>query len=624
MQRLYCLLIVLSMIGHAVSAEPDSLLLGEARFALANERPLDVLTLLENTHTGATQIDNHFHNENHLVAMEAALRLGLAEDALKLAEHLLFTAREKNHKQKAMLYKARALYQLGKDNTLLSWLPGQMTLLKGKDRDEALYLLAAAQTRSGKVAEAARTLSAISQGSLWAAYGYFNLATRYAQEDPDSSRALVALRVVAALAGQSEEGMALRDRALTAATDLALRSSDPEKALGLVRQVRAEAIEAPSAIYLMGMAEASDGRVRTAVRTWQRAKKYALMMPGVAETFQAIAWAYMKENLRGSAIDAWLEAVSVYGKEQQQTRQVRKELGQNGFLGFLKAARAEQKTPDWFLNTELANNTPRVMFLNALMTDDAFFDQARELMQLQVISRQLSDNRARLEILANAVSATSRHGKKGGKARLSKLKSQLNTLVQRRNALVNAYQEATARQDFARIGSDRLLQARQDLEQLVADLKVLRAKLPEQDYQKLASRATRVHGRILWEEMDHLEDAKATFRERIQAIDGLINQMRDGLGRVEARLAKGRAHFQARLQQINSLLKRIRAAEKRMNRLLVKADRRVTQMALERLDAHDASMGRYLVRSQLALVNLYDQLAVAEYGTGTETGRPAQ
>ncbi|RMF14439.1 MAG: hypothetical protein D6758_11520 [Gammaproteobacteria bacterium] len=612
MRRLILLLLCLP-VWCAQADEPDMLLYGQARFAALTERPLEVLTLLENDHTGATHIDNDFHNEDHVLAIEASLRLGLADQAIELADHLLFTARKESHKSKARLLKARALAQQKRFDELVRWLEKSLSHLKGDMRDEAWFLVGRGYTETKRLADAARALSRISKGSIWAAYGYYNLALKYAQDDPDPSRAWVALRVAAALAGDTREGQALRDRALTVAGNLALEVQDPEKAAQFVKAVRADAMEAPSAIYLYGMSEAQAGRLRTAVRTWHRAKKYALYMPGVAETFQSIAWAYVQENLKGSAIDAYLEAISVYEKEQQQTRQLLDELRQKGFLELVRAARAEQKSTDWFLNTELVNNTPRVMFVNALMTDAGFFGQVTELLQIRDMASSLEANRRKLAILEDAYRRASGGSTRQAVNKIDRLEQRLGQLIARRNDLVGAYKEALAANDFARIGSESLLKARKRLDAVVAELKRLKGVLPGPTYRELSRRAIRLRGRLVWEDMAGMDESRQSFADRIKVLDGLIASMRDSISRLRERARNGRVHFAERMQQIQRMRARADATGDRLQRVLKTMDQAMTTEAINRLEQHLDRMARFHVRSQLALVNLYDALAVAEY-----------
>ncbi len=355
-----CLLV--SSAAFADGKEPgaaDELLHREALYHFYNNDYLQTLVLLENSHIGSNHIDNEFHNLNHLLALETNMRFGMDASVDDILQHLGFTAREQDIKQSVILFKGRRAYNAGDwreaINLFADALKGRG--LKKKEKDEALYYLANSYLKVRRANEAAKVLGRISDGSLWAAYGYHNLGVFYAADDPDNSRAFVSLRVASAMTDDSLEGLELNDRIQLAAGHIALDEQDYNKALSFLKNVRAAGTSAPAAIYDYGRAYAGLGRYRTAIQSWHRAKKFALVIPGVADTFQAIAYGYEKENLRATAIDAYLEAIAVYEKEMRQLQTLSASLKKQGALQTLVEIKRQNSGVEWFLATDLVTNT---------------------------------------------------------------------------------------------------------------------------------------------------------------------------------------------------------------------------------------------------------------------------
>src|SRR5690606_28822071 len=97
---------LLSSQANAASKEEktDHLLYREALYHVYNNDFFKALTLLENSHTGANHIDNVYHNKNHILAVQAALHLGMYRQAEEILEHLKFTNREQATKDLSWLY----------------------------------------------------------------------------------------------------------------------------------------------------------------------------------------------------------------------------------------------------------------------------------------------------------------------------------------------------------------------------------------------------------------------------------------------------------------------------------------------------------------------------------------
>ncbi|AZZ93077.1 hypothetical protein EUZ85_21000 [Hahella sp. KA22] len=557
MNRMSVLLLILHclcMLAGAVRAQEtaDELLHREALFHYYTNDFLQSLVLLENEHLGSNHVGNQYHNLNHILAIESGLEFGMRRNAESLLEHLQFTAREPEVKQQAQMIKGRLAYRDGEWGEAVELFAGAMKGMARDRKDEALYYMANSYLQLRRPQDAAKVLGEASQGSLWAAHGYYNLGVNYAADDPDSSRALVALRVATAMADDSYEGRELSDRVLLAAGHIALLDKDYNKALSFLKNVHASGPGAPAAIYDYGMAFAGLGRYRTAIQSWHRAKKFALTSSGVAETFQAIAYGYEQEKLRATAIDAYLEAIAVYEKEKRQVDEVVTEINAKGVLDLLLQAPLQNGEVEWYLATDLLTNTPKIAFVHYLMDKPDFFPFAKELLQMHGLLQSLQDGAQRMEIFSAALESRARQAKRDAAEALAKVRpQQLNQLVSERNALAKSAAEAS-------------------------------------------------------------DDQKALQLLALRDLDDALNKLKENFVSVQGGLHQGGDLYKTQLRKVAALQKEFSAMQRELAGKINDYDKKLSQLAVKLLQQHWREIDGYHVRSQLALVNLYDDLAVAE------------
>src|SRR5690554_4429510 len=225
-------MLLLSTVAQADNSRADYLLYKETLYHLYNNDHFKALNLLESSHTGATHIANKYHNLNHLLAIQSSLHLGMYQQAEEILEHLNFTNREPTIREISRMYRGKLSYQQGRWQEAVDTLRKLGPEIPDEYRDETYYYLAMALMHQGQLQQAAPVLARMGKESLWTAYGYYNLAMEYAAIDTDPSRALVALRIAAAMTNTSPEGLALSDQIHLSAGQLALREGDYGKEIG--------------------------------------------------------------------------------------------------------------------------------------------------------------------------------------------------------------------------------------------------------------------------------------------------------------------------------------------------------------------------------------------------------
>lgn len=598
-------------VAQADESRADYLLYKEALYHIYNNDHFRALNLLESTHTGATHIANKYHNLNHLLAVESSLHLGLFQQAQGILEHLDFTNREPAIREVSRLYRGRLSYQQGQWQEAIDTFRKLGGELPAEYRDEASYYLAMSLMHQGHLQQVAPILARMGQNSLWTAYGYYNLAMQYAELDVDPSRALVALRVAGAMTNTSPEGLALSDQIHLSAGQLSLRAEDYGKAMTFLQKVRVRSEASPAAIYAYGLAYQGLGQYRAAVQMWHRAKKYALVLPGVAESFQAVAYGFEKENLRSSALEAYVEAVSVYDKEMAHLNKLVAELRDKGAVEVLLEGQLRQEV-DWFLLGDVVTNTPKAGLVGYLMADETFYRRAKTILELRELQKILDQGESNLGIFQKMVETQQQKASRSSTARPLKQKaSELNALVNERNRLVKDIEGAEKEQDYFRLAPPLMLAQKHRIDQLKAELHRLQLQGGGQDVEQKLAKLRLLEGELLWRAMSDFDANRQRARRHVASLDEQIHHYKEGLKRLSERVDDA-GHYSSERDRIAKLRTRTTALSKQLQQLVAEENQAVTRMAIERLERHRARMEEHKRLSQVALVNLLDDIAVRQ------------
>lgn len=605
-------MLLLSTVAQADNSRADYLLYKETLYHLYNNDHFKALNLLESSHTGATHIANKYHNLNHLLAIQSSLHLGMYQQAEEILEHLNFTNREPTIREISRMYRGKLSYQQGRWQEAVDTLRKLGPEIPDEYRDEAYYYLAMALMHQGQLQQAAPVLARMGKESLWTAYGYYNLAMEYAAIDTDPSRALVALRVAAAMTNTSPEGLALSDQIHLSAGQLALREGDYGKAMTFLQRVRVKGEASPEAIYAYGLAYKGLGQYRAAVQMWHRAKKYALVIPGVAESFQAVAYGFERENLRTSALESYVEAVSVYDKELAYLDKLIGELQQKGALEALLEGHSEQQT-DWFLMGDVITNTPKAGLVGSLMADEVFYRRAKTVLELRELQKSLDEGADKLKIFQGMVQGQRQRAERSNATRsLREKAAALNKLVAERNALVSEIESAEKDQDYFRLAPPKMLAQKRRLEDLKGELVRL-----QQQGQAGSDTATKLEelelleGALLWQAMSDFDANRQNARRAVAALDEQIRLYKEGLKRFNDRL-KGASESRGSVGRIESLRARTTALSRQLQQLVKEENQVLAALAVERLQEHRARIQEHRRQSKVALVNLLDDIAVRQ------------
>lgn len=273
---------------------------------------------------------------------------------------------------------------------------------------KARFDLAESHRREGRLQKAGEILAAMPEG-YWAAAGYLNLASDFAREDLDPSRALVALRVAMAMAkaeDDNERSRHLHDQALLRAGYLAYRNGAFEKAIGFLESVSLDSPSTPQALYFHGLALTERGNHRAAMQSWHRARKFPLAYPGAAEAWIGMGRGYDLAGYLGQAGEAYLAANAAYESERVVLRTLRDQVRNEGAYNSL-VADAKASDLEWFLADSRSMQQPRLAYLLEFLKQPAAQRAIGRVAALAGLEKRLATHSHDLEVFTGALRSSS-------------------------------------------------------------------------------------------------------------------------------------------------------------------------------------------------------------------------
>jgi predicted negative regulator of RcsB-dependent stress response len=179
-----------------------------------------------------------------------------------------------------------------------------------------------------------------------------------AGRDADAVRALEG---VATLAAQSEEELALRDKANLSLGYVYLQQNAFDRARNYLQQVRLNSPYSNRALLAMGWIAQQQGRSDEALAPWTELRNRNVTDPAVQESLLAVPSLHRELQALGMAATQYEDAVAVYSRELEQVNEAVEAL-QQGEL-------PDELRPDSASSTEIMRNDPAGPYYGPLLAN---------------------------------------------------------------------------------------------------------------------------------------------------------------------------------------------------------------------------------------------------------------
>jgi hypothetical protein len=558
---------------------------------------------------------SHHEAEGQLLLGGLYLSLGMHNEAGERFQTLLTDDVPTGVRNRAWFYVAQIWYARGyldKAEAALRKINGRMSPELEAQRE---HLFANVLMHQGHFDEAIRLLATARGASIWSAYARFNLGVALVRKDRIAD-ADPFLTGVGTMYAQSQEMLALKDRANLALGFAYLQAKQPQKARQALERVRLNGPYSNKALLGTGWANAALGDYRTALAPWLELRGRNVLDAAVQESFLAVPYAFGKLNANAQSAEYYENAVESFNAEDTRLDGAIERI-RNGNL--LEQALATDKDAryGWFWQLKDVPEAPESRYLYTLLAGHDFQEGLKNYRDLTFMGHMLDRWDDSMEAFGDMIDTRERaYVERLPRADALLASGAADKLQQRRVDLETRVNTIEKGQDVAALGSADEREQWARIQRLEASL----AGTPDTpENAELRDRLRLVKGVLffrlndsfkarMWQQHRTIKDLDLALREaqsRWIRVDRARKSVPTNTGEFAARVA-------ALKERIDALQVRLAASEKKQTVYLA-------QIAIQELEQQKNRLSTYQVQARFALATMYDRAANTD-ATHTEQG----
>jgi hypothetical protein len=558
---------------------------------------------------------SHHEAEGQLLLGGLYLSLGMHNEAGERFQTLLTDDVPTGVRNRAWFYVAQIWYARGyldKAEAALRKINGRMSPELEAQRE---HLFANVLMHQGHFDEAIRLLATARGASIWSAYARFNLGVALVRKDRIAD-ADPFLTGVGTMYAQSQEMLALKDRANLALGFAYLQAKQPQKARQALERVRLNGPYSNKALLGTGWANAALGDYRTALAPWLELRGRNVLDAAVQESFLAVPYAFGKLNANAQSAEYYENAVESFNAEDTRLDGAIERI-RNGNL--LEQALATDKDAryGWFWQLKDVPEAPESRYLYTLLAGHDFQEGLKNYRDLTFMGHMLDRWDDSMEAFGDMIDTRERaYVERLPRADALLASGAADKLQQRRVDLETRVNTIEKGQDVAALGSADEREQWARIQRLEASL----AGTPDTpENAELRDRLRLVKGVLffrlndsfkarMWQQHRTIKDLDLALREaqsRWIRVDRARKSVPTNTGEFAARVA-------ALKERIDALQVRLAASEKKQTVYLA-------QIAIQELEQQKNRLSTYQVQARFALATMYDRAANTD-ATHTDQG----
>lgn len=319
------------------------------------------------------------------------LEYGSHYKAAETFQHLGESSQSPDIRNMAWYHLARTQYQRGLNKEALKALERIQGELPVEAQQERLLLMATLLMQQQRYDEAVANLKQLgkrslvqqlSEKSVWATYGRFNLGVAlYQQGKEEEGRQL--LEELGTMSATNEESLALRDKAnLTLAYNF-LQKEKPEQAQQYFLKTRLEGPMSNRALLGLGRVYSAKEQHKKSLVPWLKLIKRDTSDPAVQDGLLAVPFAFGKLNGFKQALEHYQQALSAYKNEMEQVKKATVTVSSGVLVDNLARVMSGQEVSDRWLVAELPD-TPGGRYLWQLFATHEFQEALKNYAQIRL------------------------------------------------------------------------------------------------------------------------------------------------------------------------------------------------------------------------------------------------
>lgn len=539
-----------------------------------------------------------------------SLSYGMDIEAEAIFNDQLAEAPENIDKSRAWFYLGKVAWQRGETPRAQAALNQMAEGGHGPLAEEASYLRASALLAQGEEARAMELLYALPKTSRWRYYLHYNAAA-YAAAQGDWAAAQAHYTRFDDMPVESAEGLALQEKAQTAAGYAYLAADEPELARAAFETVSLNSAVAEKAMLGFGWAAVRQGNYADALRAWQPLTSRSMLEASARESLMAVPYAYEKLGYAGVALEQYQTASAIYAEQLADLEQAIIAFGEEPVAALLGLAsgpadggaagqptESSDNVMSWLFADDILPQGKYGAYLQFLVTRHSFQVALRELRDLYDMRRRLHGARERLAVLEE-VDAHQQHmwARIVKDNSLAQLQAQASVLAREQQALSEQFDTASSS------GNGREL-ATADIQARWARLERAEAAATALDRPLQREKLRFLRGLMLWEDSELFVAREWELRKAMTELRSLQQETRLRLAGVHT--AMGRRSQASFLPHIDSLSQRASAHLQRVEEALAISEQGVRQLSVAALEEQAQQLRRALGQSGLAVARLYD------------------
>ena len=562
----------------------------------------------------------HHEEEGELLLGGLYLSLGMHNEAGDRFETLLTKDVPTGVRNRAWFYLAQVWYARGyldKAEEALRKIQGKLSPELEAQKD---HLFANVLMYEGKFDEAVRLLVSWKGSPTWSAYARFNLGVALVRQKRLSD-AEPFLTAVGTMYAETQELLALKDRANLALGFAELQAEQPAKAKVSLERVRLNGPYSNKALLGTGWADAALGDYKAALNPWMELRGRNLLDAAVQESLLAVPFAFGKLSANSQSAEYYESAVESYDAETVKLDDAITRINSGSMLQDVIKSERESRY-GWFWQLKAVPDAPESRYLYAVLAGHDFQEGLKNYRDLVYMAHTLDRWGDSMEAFGDMIDTRER----AYAERLPRVDALLSSgavekLAQRKTDLDNRLNDIDGGADVAALGSAEERDQWARIQRLEAAL----AAAPEgQDKEDLAERLRLVKGVMYFRLNDSFKARMWQQRRTMKDLDLSLREAQNRWIRVQRARQSVPTNNGEFASRVAALKARIDALQGRMAAVEQKQADYLAQVAVAELEQQKNRLATYQVQARFALATMYDRAANPEPAKKPEEVVPTQ
>ncbi len=557
------------------------------------------------------QVPHHQHDTALLTAgME--LSYGMDRAAQQAFNDLLDAKVAEPMRNRAWFYLAKLSYQ--RDN--LAQAQQVLTQIKG-DLPEALapqqqLLRAQVLMAQGQYDQAAVLLDGWKGPADWQAYARFNLGVALLRSGK-TAQGEKQLDAVGQLTSDSEELLALRDKANLALGYVLLQNKDAARARHYLERIRLQGPYSNQALLAFGWAASAQGQQQQALIPWQELSGRAVIDSAVQEGLLAVPYAYAQLQAYPSAAQHYQQAISAYEKEMQSLDAAIAAIREGKLVETMLGATQDNTDMGWSWRAAPPPQAAETQYLWQLLAGHEFQTALKNYRDLLFLQNNLAHWSTSIDAYQDMLdNREARYQKQLPQARERMQSLDMKAVIAQRDTLFARINDSERKQNAMALATTQELDWQTRMTRIGQRLDRL-GSTPETI--ALRERLRILQGVQVWRMNADFNARLWQARQSLRGLDAAVAQLQDRWASLETTQQQAPRGFEGYGQRITAMRARIVALQPRIAAASATQAQQLQTLAISVLEGHKKHLADYRVQAQLALAQLYDRASTAPGAT---------